>query len=114
MVRCNITKFNAHVQLLLKGLESRGETTHDLMSNMFKGYAAASDNNFTKYIEHKREEYKDNTYIKPTSLMSLADNKYKNLKIKGVWNAISQEEEKILALKNRKSEKATVQKEADT
>ena len=37
--------------------------------------------------------------IKPTTLMSLADNKYKTLKIKRTWNAPSQEEEKILALK---------------
>ena len=43
--------------------------------------------------------YEDGTDIQPIALMSLADNKYKTLKVKGTWNAPSQEEEKILALK---------------
>ena len=59
--------------MLLEGMESRGETTHDLLSNLFKGYAAASDTTFTSYIEHKQEEYEDGTNIKPNALMSLAD-----------------------------------------
>ena len=48
---------------------------HDLLSNLIKGYVAASDNTFTKYIERKQEEYEDGTDIKPTALMSLADKK---------------------------------------
>ena len=98
-VGCNITKFNAHVQLLIEGLSSRIETTHDLLSKLFKGYVEASDNTFTKYIKRKQEEYEDGTDIKPTALVSLADNKYKTFKIKGAWNAPSQEEENILSLK---------------
>ena len=58
-----------------------------------------SDTTFTSYIERKQEEYEDGTNIKHTALVSLADKKYKTLKIKGTWNAPSQEEEKILALK---------------
>ena len=75
-------KFNAHVQILLEGLASHGETTHELLSNLFKGYAATSDTPFTSYIEHKQEEHEDVTNIKPTALMSLEDKKYKTLKIK--------------------------------
>ena len=73
-------------------MASRGETTHDLLSNLFEGYAVASDNTFTKYIERKQEEYEDGADIKPTALMSLAYKKYETLKIKGTWNAPSQEE----------------------
>ena len=47
---------------------------------------------FTKYIESKQEEYEDVTDIKPTTLTSFKDKKYKTLKIKGTWNAPSQEE----------------------
>ena len=54
-VGCDITIFNAHVQLLLEGLASGRETMHDLLSNLFNGYAAADDNTFTKYIERKQE-----------------------------------------------------------
>ena len=98
-IGCDITKFNAHVQMLLEGLSSRGETTHDLLSNLFKGYAATSDTTFKSYIERKQEDYEDITNIKPTSLMSPADKKNKTLKIKGTWNSPSQEEQNILALK---------------
>ena len=76
----------------------RRETTHDLLSKLFKGYAAASNNTFTKYIERKQEEYEDGTDNKSTALMSLADKKYKTLKIKVTWNTPSQEEEHIPAL----------------
>ena len=110
-VGCDITKFNAHVQLLLEGLASRGETTHELLSNLFKGYAAASNNKFTKYTEHKKEEYEDVTDIKPTALMSLADKKYKAPKTKGTSNAPSQEEEKILALEMEIEKLKRVRKE---
>ena len=97
-IGCDITKFNAHVQKLLEGLSARGETTHDLLTNLFKGYQAASDSTFVKYIERKQEEYEDGSNITSTSLMDLADKKYKTLKITGAWNAPSQQEEKILAL----------------
>ena len=70
---CDITNFNAHVQMLIEGLASRGETTHDLLSNLFKGYAATSDTTFTSYIERKQEQYEDGTNINHTALMSLAD-----------------------------------------
>ena len=97
-IGCDITKFNGYVQKLLEGLSARGETTHDLLTNLFKGYQAASDHTFVKYIERKQEEYKDGLDITSTALMDLADKKYKTLKITGVWNAPSQQEEKILAL----------------
>ena len=42
-IGCDITRFNAHVQMLLEGLALCWETTHDLLSNLFKGYAATSD-----------------------------------------------------------------------
>ena len=83
-------KFNVHVHMLLEGLASCGETTHNLLSNLLKGYAATSDTTFTSYIERKKKEYEDGTNIKPAALMSLADKKYKTLKIKGTWNDLSQ------------------------
>ena len=99
MIGCDITKFNGHVKMLLEGLDSRWETTHDFLSKIFKGCAATSDTTFTSYIKGKQEEYEDGTNIKPTSFMSLADYKYNTLKIKGTCNAPSQEKEKILAPK---------------
>lgn len=34
----DITKFNTCLKLLVEGLKSRGETTTDLLVNLFKGY----------------------------------------------------------------------------
>eukprot|EP00978_Attheya_sp_CCMP212_P039051 scaffold199403_cov49-Attheya_sp.AAC.1 len=94
----DITKFNQHVQLLIKALTARGETTNDLLSNLFKGYLAASDKVFVLYMTRKQEEYKEGKAYNPELIMSLANTKYKTLKQKGEWNAPTAEEEKILAL----------------
>jgi hypothetical protein len=94
----DITKFNQHVQLLIKALTARGETTHDLLSNLFKGYLAASDKVFVLYMTRKQEEYEEGKVYNPKMIMNLANTKYKTLKQKGEWNAPTAEEEKILAL----------------
>ena len=116
-IGCDITKFNAHIQLLLEGLSARGETTNNLLINLFKGYKAATDNTFVKYIERKQEEYDDGNSMTSNQLMELADKKYKNLKLNGLWNAPSEQEEKILALsaevEKLKRDKSRKQKKTD-
>ena len=52
-IGCDRTKFNVYVQNLLEGLALRGETTNNLLSNLFKCYQAASDYTFVKYINQK-------------------------------------------------------------
>jgi len=94
----DITKFNQHVVLLLESLTARGETTHDLLMNLFKGYAAASDKEFVQYMARKRERNDEGEIIPWQSLMKLADEKYKQLKQDGRWCAPTAEEEKLLAL----------------
>ena len=54
-IGCDITKFNVYVQNLLEGLAFRGETTNDLLSNLFKGYQAAFDHTFVKYINPNKK-----------------------------------------------------------
>ena len=97
-INCDITKFNGYVKQLIMSLSARGHRTEDLLSNLFKGYLAASDKVFIKYINHKMEKYEEGEEILPDKLMQLADNKFRLMKEKGIWNAPSEEEEKILAL----------------
>ena len=97
-INCVITKFNGYVKGLIMSLSARGQRTEDLLSNLFKGYLAASDKTFIKYISHKMEKYEEGEDVDPDKLMQLADNKFRLLKEKGTWNAPSEEEEKILAL----------------
>ena len=47
-IGCDITKFNVYVHNLLKGLALRGETTNNLLSNLFKGYQAVSNHTIVK------------------------------------------------------------------
>ena len=97
-IGCDIMKFNVYVQNLLEGLVSRGETTNDLLSNLFNRYQAVSNHTFVKYINQKQEEYDDGLLLTRFQLMDLADRKYKNLKPNETWNAPSEQEEKILSL----------------
>jgi len=95
----DIGKLNDYVTSLHDALLARGEVSNDLLINLFKGYKASSDRRFVAYIEKKEEDYEDgSTAISPHQLMTLAKNRYEVLVEKGLWNAPSAEEEKIMAL----------------
>ena len=97
-IGCDIVKFNSYVQLLIDSLKARGETTQDLLTNLFKGYLAASDKTFVEYIRRKLESYEEGFGTNPDTLMQQASNKFKLLKQAGKYNAPSEDEEKLLAL----------------
>ena len=41
-VGCDIIKFNQHVKLLVERLSQRGQTSNDLLVNLFKAYKAVA------------------------------------------------------------------------
>ena len=94
----DIVKFNAYVKDLVDSLAARGETTQDLLANLFKAYKAVKDCNFVAYIKKKEDQYEEGEDIEVDMLMLQASNKYKTMVQVGTWNAPSPEEEKILAL----------------
>ena len=106
----DITKFNQHVKLLVTSLPARKEETKDLLIYLFKAYVAVQDQVFVRYIEDKRTEYENGKEMSPDKLMELANNKYKNLKLAGKWNAPSPTEEKIVALESKISKMLKAQK----
>jgi hypothetical protein len=83
MIGQDITKFNGYVKLLIRSLQARGETTQDLLTNLFKGYAVCSDKEFVDYIKQKHKTCEEGTDMDPDNLMKLADTKYKILKEAG-------------------------------
>ena len=97
-VGSDIVKFNTYVKLLIDSLHARGETSHDTLVNLFKGYQAVSDKPFSDYINRLQESHEDGNTITADLLMQRASDKYKSLKQAGKWNAPSEEEEKIIAL----------------
>ena len=95
----NIPKFNIYVREQMTALAARGQTSDDLLTNLFKGYLAVTDRNFHRYIEEKQERYEEGTLeISINQLMHLAKTKYNIIQEKGMWQAPSVEESKILAL----------------
>jgi len=95
----DIGKFNQYVQDQLQSLHARGQDTQDLLSNLFKGYKATSDREFVQYIRLKENDYNEGNEISPQRLMQLALNRYNTMKEGGSWNAPSEEQTEIIALK---------------
>ena len=73
----DIIKFNDYVDEQIEGLTARGETTHDLLTNLFRAYKATSDKEFVRYIKDKETSYEDGTDMTSTQLMNMAKNRYK-------------------------------------
>ena len=92
-------EIQCHVEELMRSLRARGESSDDLLANLFKGYGACADKVFVEYIGRKMEEWDENAIqLTPESLMQRAMDKYKLLKTKELWEAPSPEEEKLIAL----------------
>ena len=53
-VHFNVELFNLHVKENRQGLKARGESTDDLMINLFKECMAASDNEFLSAFAQRR------------------------------------------------------------
>ena len=82
----------------LYSIRARGEHKSDLFMNLFKSYFLSSEKAFVRYIENKIEAWEDGVLVvSPDQLMLLARQKFDLLKEKGVWNAPSEEEEKLLS-----------------
>ena len=97
-VNHNVTSFNEFVRLQLDALTARGESSSDVMVNLFKGYLAAPDKEFAAYIKQKKNDYEEGQSLQEDDLMTMAENKYKSLVRAGEWNAPSKEQKEILAL----------------
>ena len=98
LVNSNISKFNEYVSTCIQGLEARGETSEDLLDNLFKGYKVAADKKFVRYIEQKETDYFDGADITPDNLMLLAENKYAARVERHTWGGKSEEQKQIIAL----------------
>ena len=94
----DISKFNAYVKTQVIALEARGETTTDLLVNVFKGYESAEDAEFSLFVKRKKDAYDEGSDLTVTSLMDAAENKFKTRVLLKTWSAPTKEQEQILAL----------------
>ena len=89
-----------YVKKQVYSLRARVEHTSYLLMNLFKAYVISSDKAFVRYIEKKLKAWEDGMLvISLDQLMLLARQKFELLRQKGVWNAPSEEEEKLIALR---------------
>lgn len=99
----DIDQLNAFIKVTQDQLSARGETTNDLLSNLFKGYLSSRDVTFRRYMEKKQEDYDDGTAFTIDGLMNQASNKFKSLVQSGKWMAPTDEQAKIIALEAKLS-----------
>jgi hypothetical protein len=97
----NIETFNEYVKEQLETLEAGGETTTELITNLFKGYLRAKDDTFREWVRIKKLEYNDGTYnINPNGIdfMNAAHKHYKDLLLAKEWMKMDEKQQSILAL----------------
>ncbi|NER25785.1 MAG: hypothetical protein F6J96_34850 [Symploca sp. SIO1C2] len=97
----DIVAFNAHVKAIIDGLSARGESSSDLLPNLFKGYKRVSDKGFRSYITAIENNHDDGTKaIDPSTLMVKAQAYYKKRLTtteSEPWD-VDQNSQKIMAL----------------
>jgi hypothetical protein len=97
----NIETFNEYVKEQLETLEAGGETTTELITNLFKGYLRAKDDTFREWVRIKKLEYNDGTYnINPNGadFMNAARKHYKDLLLAKELMKADERQQSILAL----------------
>jgi hypothetical protein len=94
----NIESFNFYVKTQIQSLSARGETTNDLLINLFKGYKAADDAEFLDFIRRKENAYEEGKDVNTNNLMADSLVKFKARKLVGKWSAPTKEQGQILAL----------------
>lgn len=77
----------------------RDETSKDIIINLLTRYLACSDRKFTEYVAKCKDEYEEGENLTYQNLVGKAERKYQVRDMSGEWNALSQEQEEIIALK---------------
>jgi hypothetical protein len=95
----DVAAFNLYVQTQVKNLSARGETSNDLLVNLFKGYKAANDTEFYDLIKHKHNDYEEGMDVDALNLtMATSLVKYEARNLTKEWAEPTKEQGQILAL----------------
>jgi hypothetical protein len=97
----NVVKFNVYVKAQVNTLAKRGQTTNNLLINLFKGHEKANDVEFQDLICRKVNDYKEGRDVSISNLIIDTDMKHRARKLYNKWSAPTKEQEQILALTAR-------------
>jgi hypothetical protein len=95
---CDIQKINEHVIVLEEGLKARGETSQDTMMNVQAAYMVCKDADFVRHVKDEYAKWEQGANMSLKEYMNSCLIKYKTLRMKGIWEASSPEQEQIIAL----------------
>ena len=79
VVQFNIDKFNLYVKEKTKQLRNRGETSQDVLVNLFRAYEMVPDTTFNNWLIRKKGNYEEGSDLNSDSLMLDALNRYQSL-----------------------------------
>jgi hypothetical protein len=95
----DVHEINKWINNQVESLTSRGHTSTDLMTNIFKAYAVVQDKQFVSYIADLKTQYEDGRIdMDADKLMMMGHQKFKNLGLAEVWEAPVAEKTDIVAL----------------
>lgn len=97
-VSYDIEAFNVYVNGQVEQLAARGESSSDLLINLFAAFMAVPDKKFVEYIEKQKDKFDEGEEVTTKFLMQVALTKYKDRKRSDAWQAPSAEAEQIMAL----------------
>jgi hypothetical protein len=83
----------------MAALSTHGETTHDLLNNLFKAYAKAECEEFRNLVKDARRDWECNCHLyEPEILMNECHDEYSHLLRLSRWGAHTEWEEHIITL----------------
>jgi hypothetical protein len=94
----DIETFNEYVLDQRASLLARGETTSDLVMNLFRAYGKVGNDDFKHWLGRRKDEYDEGKDFNEDEFMHSALIKYKTLKEQGNWSLQSSAQESIIAL----------------
>ena len=96
----DVESFNDYVREQTARLSARGESSTDIMDNLFIGYLACSDQRFVSYVERIQQDWQDDPASTLTyeMLMTKMESHYQTRILAGNWKAVTKEQEQIIAL----------------
>lgn len=97
-VSYDIELLNQHVKTCHAELMARGESSSDVLVNLFATYLTVPDKPFHDYVVAQKDKYDEGADIDDKKLMLLALTKYKDRIRANEWQAPSAEQEQIIAL----------------
>jgi hypothetical protein len=98
----NIVKFNQYVKDNVQELTAAGETTLDLLVNLFNGYREAKDKPFRDFVTQTENDWLFRWTVLANdglALMGRTSNYYQDHMKRGLWLRPDEMQENILALK---------------